>query len=29
VRSRIPHYRDDRPLAQDIELARQIIREQR
>ncbi len=29
VRGRIPHYRDDRPLAQDIELARQIIREQR
>jgi histidine ammonia-lyase len=29
VRSRIAHYRDERPLAQDMELARQIIREQR
>jgi histidine ammonia-lyase len=27
VRSRIPHYRDDRPMAKDIERAREIIRE--
>ena len=27
VRGRIPHYRDDRPLAKDIERAREIIRE--
>ncbi len=27
VRSRIPHYRDDRPLSKDIERVRQIIRE--
>jgi histidine ammonia-lyase len=27
VRSRIPHYRDERPLAKDIERAREIIRE--
>ena len=26
VRSRIPHYRDDRPLARDMECAREIIR---
>ena len=26
VRSRIPHYRDDRPLARDMELARELIR---
>jgi histidine ammonia-lyase len=26
VRSRIPHYRDDRPLARDIERAREFIR---
>jgi histidine ammonia-lyase len=26
VRSRIPHYRDDRPLASDIERARELIR---
>jgi histidine ammonia-lyase len=26
VRSRIPHYRDDRPLARDIERARELIR---
>jgi histidine ammonia-lyase len=27
VRSRIPHYRDDRPLGRDIDRAREIIRE--
>jgi len=27
VRSRIPHYRDDRPLGRDIERAREMIRE--
>jgi histidine ammonia-lyase len=27
VRSRVPHYRDDRPLAKDIDRVRQIIRE--
>jgi len=26
VRSRIPHYRDDRPLARDMERARELIR---
>jgi histidine ammonia-lyase len=26
VRSRIPHYRDDRPLAKDLERARELIR---
>jgi histidine ammonia-lyase len=27
VRNRIPHYRDDRPLAKDIERVRELIRE--
>jgi histidine ammonia-lyase len=27
VRSRVPHYRDDRPMAKDIERVREIIRE--